>query len=77
MKVLIVDDEEEICRYLQRELRNERYEVEYITSSIGVLERLREAERDYELLLLDLRMPEIDGFTLLKEIKEAKNHRVW
>jgi|GEM_PF-6946700 len=73
MKVLIVDDEEEICRYLQRELRNEGYEVEYTTSSVGVLERLREAERDYyELLLLDLRMPETDGFTLLKEIREAQ-----
>jgi len=75
MRVLIVDDEPGICRRLQQELQKEGCEVDYTTSAIGVLERLKNAEqegRDYTLLLLDLRMPKVDGFSLLKEIREAR-----
>jgi DNA-binding response OmpR family regulator len=68
MKALIVDDEEGICKHLQRELRKGGYGADYTTSSVGVQEKLR----DYELLLLDLRMPRIDGLTLLKKIREAQ-----
>ncbi|MBU4075479.1 MAG: response regulator, partial [Euryarchaeota archaeon] len=75
MKVLIVDDEEEICRHLQRELKKEGCEVEYTTSPLEVIERLNDAKRQempYELLLLDLRMPGVDGFELLRRIREAQ-----
>jgi DNA-binding response OmpR family regulator len=68
MKALIVDDEEGISKQLQRELRKGGYGADYTTSSVGVVEKLR----DYELLLLDLRMPKIDGLTLLKKIREAQ-----
>ena len=75
MRVLIVDDEPGICQRLQRELRKEGCEVEYTTSPVGVLERLRNAEQEgkaYALLLLDLRMPKMDGLALLKKIREAR-----
>ncbi|MBU0482857.1 MAG: response regulator, partial [Proteobacteria bacterium] len=75
MRVLIVDDELEICQRLQRELQKEGYEVEYTTSPVGVLEKLKNAEKEaraYALLLLDLRMPRVDGLSLLKEIREAR-----
>jgi len=75
MKVLVVDDEEEICKRLQRELRKEGYEVDYTTSSVGVPGKLKEAKKSgkaYELLLLDLRMPEVGGFEILKEIRDAR-----
>jgi PAS domain S-box-containing protein len=75
MRVLIVDDEPEICQRLQWELRKEGREVEYATSAIGVLERLKNAEQEgraYALLLLDLRMPKVDGLSLLREIREAR-----
>jgi len=74
MKVLIVDDEEDICRRLQRELKKEGFEVEYTTSPVGVIERLYTAKREgkpYEILFLDLRMPKIGGFEVLKEVREA------
>lgn len=75
MKVLIVDDEAEICKHLQRELRKEGYEVDYTTKSVGVLEELKGAKekgKAYDLLLLDLRMPEVGGFEILKEIRETQ-----
>jgi PAS domain S-box-containing protein len=75
VKVLIVDDEIDICRYLQRELEKEGFEVEYTTSPEGVIERLYNAKREdkpYELLFLDLRMPKIGGYDLLKEVRKAQ-----
>ncbi|MCD6456948.1 MAG: response regulator [Methanophagales archaeon] len=75
MRVLVVDDEEEICKRLQGELRKEGYEVDYTTSSVGVSGKLKEAKKGgkaYELLLLDLRMPEVSGFEILKEIRKAR-----
>ncbi len=73
--VLIVDDEPEICQHLQRELQKEGCEVDYTTSAIGVLERLKSAEQEgkaYALVLLDLRMPKVDGLSLLREIRQAR-----
>ena len=75
MRVLVVDDEEEICKRLQGELRKEGYAVDYTTSSVGVPGKLKEAKKGgkaYELLLLDLRMPEVSGFEVLKEIRDAR-----
>ena len=75
MRVLVVDDEVGICQRLQRELQKEGCEVDYTTSPVGVLERLRNAEQEgkaHALLLLDLRMPKVDGLALLKEIREAR-----
>lgn len=75
MKALIVDDEEGICKRLQSELKKKGFEVEYTTSPVGVIERLHNAkkkEEPYELLLLDLIMPEVNGFKLLREIREGR-----
>jgi len=74
MKVLIVDDEIEICKRLKSELKKEGFRVEYTTSPVGVIEKIYNAKNEgepYKLLLLDLLMPKVSGFELLKEIREA------
>jgi DNA-binding NtrC family response regulator len=67
IKVLITDDEKNI-----RELLRESLEA-VITSVVAVesgVAALRELERtEYDILLLDLQMPEMDGITVLKEVK--------
>ncbi len=75
MKILIVDDEEEICKRLQRELEKEGHEVLYRTSPLGVLEELKKARSDgkpFNLLLLNVQMPEMNGLTLFSRIREAR-----
>ncbi len=75
MKILIVDDEEEICKRLQRELEKEGHEAFYLTSPITVLEELKEARREgkpYNLLLLNVQMPEMNGLTLFSRIREER-----
>lgn len=75
MKILIIDNEEVICKHLQRELQKEGFTVEYRISPLNVLEDLKRAKEDgepYSLLFLDIRMQGMDGFELLEEIKKAR-----
>jgi two-component system response regulator HydG len=75
MKVLVVDDEIEICQRLQRELRKEGHKVDYRTSPLNVLKELKQARKDgepYNLLLLNIRMPGMDGLTLFSRIREER-----
>ena len=74
MKTLIVDDEIEVCQRLQLEVKKQGCKAEYTTSSVNALEKLKNAENKGEacdLLILDIKMPEMDGLTILKKVKEA------
>lgn len=67
-KLLLVDDEKNILRSLQRVLRKEPYELTTATSgdqAVGLLE-----EQRFDLVISDARMPGIDGPTLLATIKK-------
>jgi DNA-binding NtrC family response regulator len=61
-KILLCDDEESLCRSLGRILRSAGHEVVALDGQAGLV-RLRE-ER-FDLVLTDIRMPEVDGFDIL------------
>jgi two-component system KDP operon response regulator KdpE len=66
--ILIVDDEVSILRYVSARLRKEGYEV--VTASNGK-EALQRAEEENPLLvMLDIMMPEIDGFEVCRRLRE-------
>lgn len=67
MRILIVDDEPEICNFLQEFLAKKNYEVLTATDSMKALEVIQSVKPN--LVLLDIRMPERDGVSLLQEIK--------
>jgi len=74
MRVLIVDDEIEVCQRLQVEVKKDGCEVGHTTSPVNAQEQLKSAEKKgeaYDLLILDIKMPEMDGLTLLKKVQEA------
>ncbi|AIS52263.1 response regulator [Thermoanaerobacter kivui] len=67
-KILIIEDEKHIARFLQLEFEHEGYTV---TVTYDGPSGLKEAlEGDYDLVLLDIMLPEIDGFEVLKKIRE-------
>ncbi|MCL0090838.1 response regulator [Dehalococcoidia bacterium] len=73
MRVLVVGDEIEIGKLLQRELERQGCEAEYSTTAADVPPRLSEtAGEPCEVLLLNLDIPEMGGFELLKEIRETR-----
>lgn len=68
--VLIIDDEQEICNSISMILEYEGYAVDSTASAIDGLRKFN--EQDFSAVLLDIQMPEINGFEVLKKIKEAK-----
>ena len=67
--ILIIDDETDICESIKMILEYEGYNVEYSTSSVeGVEKALNEI---YSALLLDIQMPEMNGFEVLKKVKAS------
>lgn len=68
-RILVVDDEEDICEILQFNLENEGYRVDTAHSAEEAL-TLKIA--DYDLLLLDVMMGEISGFRMASMLKKEK-----
>jgi response regulator RpfG family c-di-GMP phosphodiesterase len=68
LRLLLVDDEENILRSLQRVLRKEPYELHTATSGENAMALLN--EQAFDLVISDARMPGMDGPTLLAEIKK-------
>jgi DNA-binding NtrC family response regulator len=66
--ILIIDDEKEICESIKMILEYEGYSVYYSTSAIKGLSQLE--EKLFSCLLLDIQMPEMSGFEVLKKVKE-------
>ncbi|MGL5616470.1 MAG: response regulator transcription factor [Sarcina sp.] len=65
-KILVIDDEEEITTLIKRALRKEGYEISVKNS----LEGMEVSDfKGYDLILLDVMMPIIDGFSLCKKIR--------
>ena len=65
--ILIVDDDVNLCTMLLEELTEVGYETYFLTNGDGVLEYIRNNQVD--LLLLDLNMPRMNGFEVLKELQ--------
>lgn len=70
MKILIVDDEDLIRTVIKEYCSNSNYETEEASSGKEALELLK--TKDYDLMVLDIMMPEMDGFTMLKELPVEK-----
>lgn len=67
VRILIVDDDPDVCEYLQKFLQRDGYDVNAITDPTQVLDELR--ENPYQIIILDLKMPGISGEELLREIR--------
>lgn len=74
MKILVLDDEKEIADLISLYLENEGYEVYKFYSPREALACIRENEMD--LAVLDVMLPEIDGFTICKYIREKYTYPV-
>ncbi len=71
MNILVVDDEKEIADLIEIYLKNEGYNVYKYYSSVNILDDLEKLNID--LAILDVMMPDIDGFSLCSKIRENYN----
>lgn len=69
-KILIIEDEKNLARFVSLELQHEGYEV---TVEVNGSEGLETAlEKDFDLILLDLMLPEMDGFEVTRRLQTEK-----
>ncbi len=68
-KLLIVDDEQKIREIISKYARFEGYEVEEAADGMTAVEMLR--DKDYDLMILDVMMPDLDGFSVCRELRKT------
>jgi len=67
-KILIVDDDPDICAYMQTMLEASDYDVTTLSDPTLVVDRIKEEE--FHLLVIDLMMPRMDGIELISHIRK-------
>ena len=70
-KILVVDDEEKIRLIIKKYAEFEGYEITEASNGMEAIESCKNA--DFDLIILDVMMPELDGFSACKEIKKIKD----
>ena len=70
-KILVIDDDKELCALIKRSVLTENIEADCCNSGKEGLEKLK--EKDYQLVILDVMMPGMDGFETLEQIRKESN----
>lgn len=70
-KLLLAEDERAIAKALQLKLGLSGFEVTVVNNGEDVLSAIK--NQKFDLLLLDIMMPKMDGFTVMEEMKKLKN----
>ncbi len=67
LRILVIDDDEDICLYLREFLSREGYRVTTVTKAREALPEIKDGR--HQIVLLDVRMPEINGIELLRQLR--------
>ena len=70
-RIFIVEDEHRIARFLQIELEHEGYDTAIEENGLRAFERI--AKEDYDLVLLDIMLPDMDGMTICRKVREISS----
>ena len=72
MKILVVDDEEMIRNVIEEYLKHEEYSYIEATNGYEAIDKVK-FNSDIDLIIMDIMMPKLDGFSACKEIKKIKD----
>lgn len=65
-RILVVDDEQGVCEVIKRILSMDQHEIETVNDAMKAIEKIK--TNKYDAILLDIKMPNVDGITLYKEL---------
>jgi len=68
--ILVIDDDPLVLKTIKKVLERERYSVEIVKNASDATEKIR--NKEFDLLICDVRMPETDGIELIKQVKKIK-----
>lgn len=69
--ILVVEDEEKIARFLELELKHEGYRVDKACNGREGLEKAENGQ--YDLMILDVMLPELNGFEVLRRLRKSSD----
>ena len=70
MKILLVEDEEKLSQAIAKGLQLEGYTVDIVDDGKKALTRISLHRSDYDLIILDLMLPSMDGYEICKQVRE-------
>jgi len=73
MEILVIDDEIEICQFIGRYLTSKGYSVEIALGGEEGWEKLSQSQKNFDLIISDIKMPDLDGLSLLKRLRDHDN----
>jgi DNA-binding response OmpR family regulator len=73
MKILIVEDERHLAEGLRFNLEAENFEVEAVLDGAEALRVLVEQNKQFDAIVLDVMLPEVDGFTVAQTLRKKEN----
>ncbi len=71
MRILLVEDEERLGTFISLGLREELYIVDYVRDGAAALDFAASAE--YDVIILDVRLPQRDGFSVCRQLRSQAN----
>jgi CheY-like chemotaxis protein len=72
-KILVVDDEPDNASIFSMGLEDVGFNVDAFTDPLLALSKFKSQYKKYELLILDIKMPDMNGFELFEEIRKIDN----
>src|ERR1700692_2626239 len=73
-RVLVVEDEAHLAQGLRLNLQAEGYSAEVVGDGKSATERLLEKKENFDAIVLDIMLPGKDGFTVVSELRAARNY---
>lgn len=71
MRILLVEDDQSLGQLLKDGLNHEGFQVDWVRDGYSAINRIM--EKDYELVILDIMLPKMDGLKVCKKIRESKD----
>jgi two-component system, OmpR family, alkaline phosphatase synthesis response regulator PhoP len=73
-RVLVVEDESHLAQGLRFNLEAEGYSVEVVAEGESALDRLSKTDENFDVVVLDVMLPGIDGFEVVSALRKARNY---
>ena len=73
--ILVVDDSPTVVKFLSFSLKGKGYDVLTARDGMDALEKMSNLEKNVDLIITDLNMPNLDGYGLIEAVRESQEHQ--